>query len=107
MKTKITGKTSDGYHTFDELYEHRHALFLYILKSGIYHTAEARLNHYAGWDLIMVYLVPTGEQISYHLPKRLRRFWKPLVSVGKQFQWDGHTSKQVVLRLKKACKTEI
>lgn len=108
-KKKDKGKISDGYHTFDDLYEHRHALFLYILKHGNYRAAEAQLNHYAGWDLIKLCLAATGEQISYHLPKRLRRFWKPHVPiwtlndpVAPELLWDGHTSKQVVLRLKRS-----
>ena len=27
------GEVSDGYHTFNELYEHRHALFLALMKA--------------------------------------------------------------------------
>ena len=32
LEPKVTGQTSDGYHTFDELYDHRIALFCTLLK---------------------------------------------------------------------------
>ena len=30
---KVDGNTSDGYHTFNELYEHRHLLFITVLNA--------------------------------------------------------------------------
>lgn len=105
-KIKITGKTSDGYHTFDELYEHRNALFCYAIRQGAFHAVDAIKNHYKGWDLLIAWLEDGDiSQISYHLPKRLRRLWENSnnVIVETRNSWDGHTSKQVIRRLNKEC----
>ncbi len=49
MSETITGETSDGYHTFNELYEHRHWLFLCLLAghAGIYPMWMSKA-HYDG-----------------------------------------------------------
>lgn len=98
-----TGKVSDGYHTFDELYEHRCHLFLKLMRTlpGISWRAK---NHedgtmFEGWFIAGMRL-PTGD-ISYHLPINM---WQMLDGAGIRtsdtFQkWDGHTASDVVDRL--------
>lgn len=98
-----TGKISDGYHTFDELYEHRHLLFLNLLFATDLIQVEARLDHYPEWDVICAVL-QNGEQISYHIPARLRSLWENeflIVKESKDIIYDGHTSQDVLARLKR------
>jgi len=102
---KITGETSDGYHTFNELYSHRHALFLAFIRSSPYcawmsdkHDDGSKTD---GWFIAGI-TIPTGT-ISYHLPLSL---WASCSYAGatlidKAPKWDGHTSKDVVDRLMK------
>ena len=97
------GKVSDGYHTFDELYEHRCILFVALMKTNPKISWRAN-NHddgsnYESWFVAGMQL-PTGD-ISYHLPLPM---WKLLDNVGiktsnKAPTWDGHTAADVVQRL--------
>jgi hypothetical protein len=97
------GEVSDGHHTFDELYEHRHALFLALVKA---HPEKSwiSLKHHDGseWDgwFIAGMDLPAGP-ITYHLPIRL---WYMAMKTGavvleRGKEWDGHTAGQVVIRL--------
>lgn len=97
------GSISDGYHTFDELYEHRFRLFIALMRSNP--TIAWRANNhddgemFDGWFVCGMDL-PTGT-VSYHLPVRL---WESLDGVGvrtslRADKWDGHTSDDVLERL--------
>lgn len=94
------GETSDGYHTFNELYEHRHALFMALAKTSEFLAWKSRLHadgtRFDGWFVAGIEL-PTG-QITYHLPERL---WDacPAEVLERGRLWDGHTSDDVVQRL--------
>lgn len=92
----VDENTSDGFHTFRELYDHRIALFIALMKSHweISWAAHCQMD---GW-LIAGMDLPTG-QITYHLPASA---WKDLGGVTtyeKAPPWDGHTSADVVDRL--------
>jgi hypothetical protein len=97
------GQVSDGYHTFNELYDHRIALFIALMKSHPEISWRAN-NHadgssYEGWFIAGMHL-PTGD-ISYHLPDDK---WTLLDGVGiattnRAPEWDGHTPADVVRRL--------
>ena len=100
----VNGDISDGYHTFEELYEHRCALFVALLiKSpdiSWYSLKHSDGSDWPGWFIAGMEL-PSGD-ITYHLPVAL----KPLLdsSAVKELPqgkaWDGHTSNDVVTRLK-------
>ena len=100
--TNETGKISDGYHTFDELYEHRCHLFAALMRSNPELSWRAN-NHedgtmYGGWFVAGMHL-PTGD-ISYHMPISM---WEMLDDVGiatsnRCPKWDGHTTYDVVDR---------
>lgn len=102
IKTDV-GSVSDGYHTFDELYEHRCALFAALMKTNPEISWRAN-NHddgtmFDGWFIAGMHL-PTGD-VTYHLPLRM---WELLDNVGietsnKAPKWDGHSSTNVVHRL--------
>ncbi len=99
-----TSEESDGYHTFGELYDHRCLLFAALMKA---HPTLAWRSHLhedgageAGWWIGGLHL-PAGD-ISYHLPDSL---WALLDDSGVETldrapKWDGHTSVEVILRLR-------
>lgn len=103
----------DGYHTFDELYDHRVTLFIALCR--LMRRWEHALNCYSDvWRskkhhdgtmfdgcFIMGFRTQPGEQITYHLP--LER-WKETEFARTEEaapQWDGHIPADVLERLKK------
>lgn len=89
---------SDGYHTFDELYEHRVALYLRLCKEAGYRVSF-KLD-YEQW--FCVYLSLPEGQISYHVPNKLLPMVKAMGAneIPKNFEyWDGHKSEDVIKRL--------
>ena len=95
---------SDGYHTFEELYEHRHALFLALMRShpklswrAMHHDDGTMYDDHfiAGINL------PHGT-ITYHLPIKLWPALSGLVgmsTLNRAPEWDGHTANDVITRL--------
>jgi hypothetical protein len=96
-----TGEVSDGYHTFNELYEHRHALFLAVGRLTSLHAWKSWTHSdgkgIEGWFLAGIDL-PTGT-ITYHLPERLWDSMPFAEELDSAPEWDGHTSSDVVNRL--------
>lgn len=90
---------SDGYHTFGELYEHRHALFIALMASNP-ELSWWSLTHSDGTPCYEGYFIAgmniTDRQVSYHLPVRLLDLVKSIHTLGKQPDYDGHTSHDVV-----------
>lgn len=110
----------DGYHTFGELYDHRHALVLMMVNHAWFRSLFCKSKHhndgsmYEGWFIIQGdvpierKMVASGhetifKQISYHLPIQL---WEDAhcQEVDVLAPWDGHTSFDVIDRLMKAAK---
>lgn len=106
-------QVSDGYHTMDELYDHRINLFIALCKYVIYNDVKLRgLNYsvwrsklhsdgseYKGWFILGIHKKP-GEMISYHLPLSK---WDEIglaETLEKAPEFDGHTSQDVLERLK-------
>ena len=97
----IPGETSDGYHTFDELYKHRCTLFCAFLK--LYQGPKWRsLLHedgssFDGWFVAGCDL-GEGVSITYHLPIEL---WDlcPATPLPHAPPFDGHTSHDVIERM--------
>lgn len=97
---KETGEVSDGYHTFNELYDHRCLLFIATMKAhpdiswkSWKHSDGER---WAGWFIAGMNL-PSGA-ITYHIPEK---FWAlaSITECERGFAWDGHTSVDVIERL--------
>ena len=93
-------KVSDGYHTIEELYEHRNLLYLlYVISQignydDIYYKKD---ENTPGWFIL--YIEITEGQISYHLPNkyfRIVRRHKGIRKAPENYKWDGHTSKDVL-----------
>ena len=110
MKVTIEGdnlKISDGFHTIEELYEHRIILFITLCR--LYRSINDKaiwisLKHsdgsnYDGW-FIMGINREKDKQISYHLPLRFWGICKTIAEVlDKAPEWDGHTSNDVLKRI--------
>lgn len=93
---------SDGFHTFAELYEHRHALFLALANSGLLHRAWRSKLHddgtmHDGYFIAGIDL-PTGT-VSYHLPCLTGTPSAVHPDPGPRPAWDGHTPEDVIERL--------
>lgn len=113
-------QVSDGFHTLDEVYEHRISLFIALCKvQGTFsqfatalspdkrgHKVWRSKKHHAddkpmyeGW-FVMGINVEDGKQITYHLPLwrwEETNFVEELECAPK---WDGHTPADVLERLK-------
>jgi hypothetical protein len=101
------GQVSDGYHTFDELYEFRMrynaAMFNEWHKQGKYdcHKSHKHDNGepcFGGGWFIVVAILPNG-QISNHYPaKDWDAFRIPEVERAK-YAFDGHSPQDVLERI--------
>lgn len=111
----VSGSTSDGYHTFDELYAHRIRLWITVcsLVAGhpLYcaddkdlvwmsakHSDDSVID---GWFVLGIG-VEAGKQITYHLPNS---YWAECAAFAVIRQaapeFDGHTSSDVLKRMKR------
>jgi len=101
------GEISDGYHTFNELYEFRKvynaALFNEWSKNNKYDVHKSR-RHYegdlcfgGGW-FIVVAILPDG-QISNHYEDKDWDLFKVYTFEKAKFPFDGHTSTDVLNRI--------
>lgn len=104
----IDGTTTDGYHTFDELYEYRKlynaAFFNALVKNdscpvikSLRHS-DGELCFGGGWFIVMAAL-PTG-QISNHYEIKDWDMFK-CEEAEKAWLWDGHSPKEAAERLLK------
>ncbi len=92
FKTNQTEQVSDGYHTFEELYEHRMKLFTVICNTYTNEAWKSKL-HYDGtmYDdyFIVGITIPNVGDYTYHYHMK---YWdefrvKTLENAPK---WDGH-----------------
>ena len=103
---KIDENTSDGYHTFKELYQYRmvynFTLFNFWSKLGMYDLhkswrhSDGELAFGGGWFIVVAEL-PTG-QISNHYEAE----WWDMFDVTpkiKANEYDGHTPEEALRRL--------
>lgn len=96
------GQVSDGYHTFDELYAHRFALFLALCRA--LNMGWKSKVHHAGWEhpewFIAGLTLPMAGDITYHLPMAQWDATPFLRTLDRAPSWDGHTSEDVLYRLR-------
>jgi hypothetical protein len=105
------GEISDGYHTFNELYEFRkmyNALLFNEWSAQHKYWVHKSWNHYdgspcfgGGW-FIVVAMLPGG-QISNHYKAEDWDLFNVKDTKKALFEFDGHTSKDVIERLKEVC----
>lgn len=105
-------EVSDGYHTFDELYEHRIAIWQALLSAHEtiadewgekgHEIWKSKLHSdgsfFDGW-FVSGLMKDKGEQTTYHLPMSE---WDNTSGriLEKAPEWDGHTPEDVIKRLK-------
>ena len=106
-KPKDMGEVSDGYHTFNELYEYRMlynaALFNEFAKQGLYDVHKSR-KHSDGeypfgdsnWFIVMAEL-PTGQISNHYEMKDWDKFQIPEKPLANK--WDEHSPRDVADRL--------
>ncbi len=103
-----TGEMSDGYHTFDELYEFRKVyhslLFNEWGKQDLYdvHKSMRHNNHdlcFDGEYFIVQATLPTGQISNHYELKDWDMFSIPVWHHARQ-PWDGHSAEDVLKRLK-------
>lgn len=106
------GEVSDGYHTFNELYEYRMlynaALFNEWAQKGLYDVHKSR-RHSDGelpfgkdYQFIVMAELPTGQISNHYETKHWDLFKIPVKE--KANKWDGHSPKDVEERLRKFIK---
>jgi len=109
-----TGKISDGYHTFDELYDHRITLWIALCRLSALHAATGPVpdenptwravlhsdgSSIDGWFVIGMGRMP-GEQMTYHLPLSRWEETGFAETLERAPEWDKHTSADVLERIK-------
>lgn len=99
----ITGDTSDGYHTFNELYHHRAVLFSVIVKAFPDKAWKARKHHDGSMfeGMFIVGIETPHGQATYHYD--IDPYWEMFDCRGVEFapEWDGHTAAQAIERIGK------
>lgn len=98
---KIDGNTSDGYHTFNELYHHRALLFSVIVSQFKDIAWKSKLHHdgtmYDGMFIVGVNTLQG--QATYHYD--VEPYWDMFncKELERAPEWDGHTSEQAIERI--------
>lgn len=104
--TDDMGSISDGYHTFDELYEHRVTLYIALcsrLDSSYYVWRSEKHSDGSSYEGYFILGIDDekGKQITYHIPMK---YWEQTYfaeTLEKAPEFDGHSSKDVLERLQK------
>ncbi len=109
---------SDGYHTFAELYDFRKVYNAALFnewaskqdqfKHQVKYDVHKSIRHYdgefcfgGGW-FIVIAMLPTG-QISNHYEMKDWDLFKIPATETAKYEYDGHTAKDVLKRLKELC----
>lgn len=112
---KDVSKFSDGYHTFDELYEFRklyNALIFNEWVSKFDIEVYKSKRHYDGEEcfggdwFIVVAILPNGKQISNHYEMKDWDLFKIPEYEKSKYEFDGHTPQDVLERLEEMIKDE-
>jgi hypothetical protein len=99
----VTEHTSDGHHTFAELYRHRTALLAAFARDHLYQGWRTKEHHpddspmFAGYFLVQLDL-PTGP-VSYHVRLEHWDDFAALRTLPHAPRWEGHTPNDVVRSL--------
>ena len=102
------GEVSDGYHTFNELYEYRllynASMFNELAKQGMYDVHKSKRHSDGNYPFdnpdyfIVVAELPTGQISNHYRMKEWDLFDIP--EKEKSNEYDGHTPKDVAERLR-------
>lgn len=112
--------TCDGYHTFSELYDHRISLYIALCKWIIMYKgatdganaaklplvwrskrhSDGEICFGTGTQFVLGIGTEKGEQITYHIPIERWGETEFVKTLETAPEWDGHTSEDVLNRLK-------
>lgn len=104
-------EVSDGFHTMDELYDHRITIYIALCKAivekgstrdaaRVYRSkVHADGSIFEGWFIVGIDK-EAGKQISYHLPLERWDETDFITEIDRAPEWDGHTPADVLMRLK-------
>lgn len=97
----ITGDTSDGYHTFNELYHHRAILFSVICNERPDIAWKSKRHHDGTmYDGMFIVGIDTPEgQATYHYD--IEPYWSMFRVKELELapEWDGHTPDEAIQRI--------
>lgn len=102
------GEVSDGYHTFNELYDFRKTynalLFNEWAKNGKYDVHKSRKHHdgeecFGGGWFVVVAVLPAGQITNHYEMEDWDMFQVPEVEKAKH-EFDGHTASDSLDRMK-------
>ncbi len=111
----VDENTSDGYHTFKELYDHRITLYILLCKQiaqqpycddakwGIWRSkrhSDGELCFGTGTQFVLGIGQEKGMQITYHIPVERWGETEFAETLEQAPEYDGHTSDNVIERLK-------
>lgn len=105
---EIDENTSDGYHTFKELYEFRKmynaALFNEWAIQGKFKVHKSKKHNegeecFGGGWFIVIALLPDGQISNHYKLEDWDLFRIPALEIAR-YPYDGHTGKDVLERLK-------
>lgn len=108
LKDSDVEKISDGYHTFEEVYDlkmmYNATLFNLWAELGKYDVHKSKLHNdgekpFGGGYFIVVAKLPKG-QISNHYKLEFWDLFKIPTEPKVKFKFDNHTDKTVISRLK-------
>jgi len=115
LQVEALSQVSDGYHTIAELYDHRITLFIALCRALVEHGKPGTIISvggvwrskihsdgkpaYEGW-FIMGIGKEKGSQISYHIPLERWDETDFADTLEQAPPFDGHTSSDVLERLK-------
>lgn len=96
-----TEDTSDGYHTFGELYAHRRALTVALAR--VYPSWRSREHHEGGDPMFPGYFIvgvdlPSG-MITYHYKIKYWDEFEGLTVLDHAPEWDGASADECLVRL--------
>lgn len=107
---------SDGYHTFNELYDHRITLYITLCrhkhdllaienpgKHLVWRSkrhSDGELCFGTGTQFVLGIGTEKGKQITYHIPVERWEETEFAETLEKAPEWDGHTPADVIERLK-------
>lgn len=111
-----TLEVSDGYHTFDELYDHRITLYIALCRTlnqldrlpggprfDVWRSkrhGDGELCFGTGTQYVLGIYKQPGKQITYHIPIERWNETDFAETLDRAPEWDGHTSDEVLARLK-------
>ena len=98
----INGETSDGYHTFNELYSHRRILTKSLFNKDKLNCLKS-LKHHDGTMFEGYFIVGINTQLGWATYHYEIKFWDDFKVKDVDYfpEWDGHTSDDVINRINK------